>query len=410
MEEESELSGINYMACLMDKLKTDNIPWNTIKKTKKEILSKQIFAFIKTNLNNHFYSTNISKKTEYTKQKGPTLKTICEYKWKNFLPVIQVDTDMAFTPITSDYFKLFIENYKSNEYYHLYLITHKLANLTQFFQSNIQKSISAKQPSILTNLGIPYLENTTDLINYKDSILYDFKQNSLSIKYSLYYDHIKQISKPNIRIDNRDTKLVYNKISTIFSENTIYNTFIHYCLKYNNNNDSKLFELCKTGDKSINTKEKLNSIGITYTELEFYNLLKYLFSNNIIRNKVQLAYIAPDMTNMDLEEFKNKYTDLLQYANNEYESEIDKIDSMRNYILSYSKKTKEDILKIFSNDLSFTKKQTEFISQFFDNLENWNNINGSYLINNEDLTTTNNINYLFNIINNICKNISQYYY
>lgn len=58
LQDETNVSGIKYMACIANKMKTDSIPWNTIKKMKEESIEKQLLLFIKSISENNVYIQN----------------------------------------------------------------------------------------------------------------------------------------------------------------------------------------------------------------------------------------------------------------------------------------------------------------------------------------------------------------
>ena len=402
---ETELSGIKYIACIAHKMKTDSVPWNTIKKTKEETLAKQLQLFIKSIVDNAYIKKRITKKTEYLVSNPDAIEELSKtIEWKTFLPDLKLTFTGEFIPLTKPFFEAFNKDFKSGNYYYLFFILSKIYYLSLFNQKNIHNSVKLLKPSIVTNIGVPYLENSCDLTNYNEiTNWYDIKHNDVACAYREYYDFVVKNTLPNIRINNKSTKLQYVKAPNVFSEKIIYDTFIYYCLK-KKHNDLELSTICKVDpDSTANTEEELKRMGVNYNDSDFDMLLQHIFAKNIVRNDIQIAQPFTEITNGELLRFNELYLPLLDIAKNQYTKHVKQTDDLRNYILEYIETVKLSVSSLLSSDLSYSKSQISQVEEFFSSLDKWNLRNGGLTIDSEDLTTDTILRHLKNNIQNIGK-------
>ena len=404
--DETDISGIKYMACIAHKMKTDNTPWNTIKKVKEDMLSKQLQLFIKSITSNAYVKKRINVKVEYLVSNPETKQDIVNIiEWKTFLPDLNLTFKDKFVPLTKGYFESFNKDFKSSNRYYLYLILSKIYYLSLFNQNNIQNKVRVLKPEIVTNLGVPYLENSCDLTRYNEiKNWYDIKENEIACAYMDYYDYFVKNSKPNIRFNNTNSKLVYDRVPNVFTENVIYDTFIFYCSKHNYE-DPILSSICKVDKADIvnKTKEELKHQGVNYNDDDLDILLKHIFNEKIVRNDISISIPFFELKNANLIEFDNLYVPLLNLSKNLYSKHKTETDKLRNYILEFNDEVKTNFISIMSGDLSYSKSKLSVIETFFNNMELWNTVNGSLTINSDDLTANTIITYLKNTLDNIGK-------
>ena len=404
--DESELSGIKYISCIAHKMKTDSIPWNTIRKVKEETLAKQLQVFIKSIVDNAYITKRITSKIEYLVSNPESKETLEKtIEWKTFLPDLNLTYSDSFVPLTKTFFEQFNKNFKGENYYYIFLILSKIYYLSLYNQKSINTSVKSMKPSILTNIGVPYLENSCDLTKYNEiHNWYDIKHNDIACAYREYYDFTKKNSKPNIRINNLNTKLEYEKIPNLFSENVIYNTFIFYCLKQKTI-DAELNRICKVDPATFDarTEEELKRTGVNYNEEDFDLLLKHIFSKNIIRNEIRVSLPITEIENPNLSQFNDLYIPLLDISKQEYSKNRKQTDLLRNYVLEYIDVIKTSLLSLYSSDLSYSKSQLNEVETFFESLGEWNRVEGTLTISSDDLTANTSITFLQNTIDKLGK-------
>lgn len=402
--DESELSGIKYIACIAHKMRTDSVPWNTIKKTKEETIAKQLQVFIKSIVDNAYIKKRITKKIEYLVSNPDDTEELSKtIEWKTFLPDLKLTFSEDFIPLTRSFFDAFNKNFKSNNYYYIFYILSKIYYLSLYNQKNIHNNIKLLKPSIVTNIGVPYLENSCELTRYNEiNNWYDIKHNDIACAYREYYDFVVKNKIPNIRINNTNTKLQYTKVPNVFSETVIYDTFIFFCLKQKHR-DLELSRICKIDPDrtTANTEEELKRMGLNYNEEDFDRLLQHVFAKNIVRNHIEIAQPFIDIKKGELQRFNELYLPLLDISKNDYKKHTKETDNLRNYILEYSDTVKTSIISLLSGDLSYSKSKISEVEEFFTTMDKWNLRDSSLTINSEDLTTDTILNYLKNNIQNI---------
>jgi hypothetical protein len=401
--DESEISGIKYIACIAHKMRTDSIPWNTIKKTKEETLTKQLQVFIKSIVDNAYIKKKITKKIEYIASNPDVIEELSKtIEWKTFLPELKLTFSGEFLPLTKSFFDAFNKNFKSNNYYFIFYILSKIYYLSLYNQKTIHNSIKPLKPSIVTNIGVPYLENSCGLTRFNEiTNWYDIKHNNIACAYREYYDFVVKNTIPNTRINNTNTKLQYNKVANVFSEKIIYETFIFYCSKQKQS-DSELSAICKINpDSTANTEEELKRMGVSYNSDDFDRLLQHIFAKNIVRNHIEIAQPFINIKNSELLRFNELYLPLLDISKNNYAKHTKQTDELRNYILDYSDSVKTSLLSLLSGDLSYSKSKIYEVEEFFTSIDKWKLLGKSLTIDSEDLTTKTILTYLKNNIQNI---------
>lgn len=401
--DESDISGLKYISCVANKIKSDNTPWDTIKRVKEDTLIKQMVGFIKNISSNAYIETKLSKKNEYLRE-NPELSITVEKKitWKTFLPELNIDYKETFYPLTEMFFKSFNNDFTSSNHHYLYYILSKMFYLSLKNQDKTNLNLKMFKPSIVTNIGVPHVENSYDLTLFnKISDWYKFDNNDLAGVYMEYYDYVKSNSNANIYFNNGDTKLKYSKIPQGFTEITIYNTFIFYCLK-RVSPDEELDAICKTDRRQgVKTIEELKQSGVNYDLNDFVNLLQHIFSKNIIRSSIDIVQPSPEYTNSKLSSFIELYMPLLGLSNQMYTKYREKTDTFRNFMLEYSESVKVELLSFFRNDLSYTVQHIDELTDFLEKITSWNTVNGSLTINTDDLTQNTNNTFLKNSILNL---------
>lgn len=400
---ETETAGIKYIACIAHKMRTDSIPWNTIKKTKEETLAKQLTLFIKSIVDHAYIKKLITKKIEYLAS-NPEVRQEMEktIEWKTFLPDLNLTFTGEYVPLTSSFFEQFNKNFNANNYYYVFYILSKIYYLSLYNQRIIHNGIKSLAPSIVSNIGVPYIENSCDLTKYNEILnWYEIKQNELACAYRDYYDFVVKNANANVRINNSNTKLKFTKVANVFSEKIIYDTFIFYCLKQKHSNP-ELTAICKIDPTTAaRTEDELKHIGVNYTEEDFDTLLKYVFKNFITRADIEVALPITEIDNAELANFNQLYLPCLELSKEKYSIHSKITDDLRNYVLEYIEETKLSLITLLSGDLSYSKSQVSIINDFFDTMDKWNVVDGSLTIDTDDLTTTTNIRYIKNMIHKI---------
>ena len=306
-----ELGFLEYLTCATLKLRVNNKeePWNCLKKIKKKDVKPETTKFIKEIKGwiERYFIKNIeikammdTKKT-YMKQKDKkvTVKKSIN-TWESFLPPLVRTQVRKIDKMGDGYDKKLLKSYSnvSNESVER---LNKLKSKIDLFSHAIIESLQNvidKQPLILkTEDDVPYTENNCcnddNVLNtYEYFVTLDDtiqKYNDLVIEYKNVLRKHKNIATPPLLISEIDTRKEKSVQSTIFSESTIYLSFIKYC-HFNTGiplNES-LKQLCNKNVseiKKIDTIEDkidiLKSEGHNWNDEALKQLLLYVSRKNV---------------------------------------------------------------------------------------------------------------------------------
>ena len=307
-----DLGFLEYLTCATLKLRVNNKeePWNCLKKIKKKKdvkpettkFAKEIKDWIvKYFIKNVEIKAMIETKKTYMKQKDKkvTTKKIVN-TWENFLPPLIRTQVRKIEKMGDGYDNKILKSYSnvSNESVErLNKLKSKIDLYSHAIIESLQNVID-KQPLILkTEDDVPYTENNCcnddNVLNtYEYFVTLDDtiqKYNELVIEYKkVLYKH-KRIVTPPLLISEIDTRKEKSIHSTIFSESTIYLSFIKYC--YFNTGiplNESLKQLC---NKNISEIKKIDTIqdkidilkseGHNWNDEALKQLLLYVSRRNV---------------------------------------------------------------------------------------------------------------------------------
>ena len=311
-------SGLFYISCVANKIKSSTEPWNTIKKNNESTIAKRIETIIDTYvLKNAAIKERFIEKINYLKEnKQETILLEKDYDniWINFLPPL-IPVSLPKLINVSDIFrKQLLDNIhdgSSLQYNQILSLKSKIIFFSLSIQEHIQKIVSKKTALITNATNEPFLENSccdTDNINilsyFTDLIPAILNDNDIVVSISdILYD-INILAKAPFFFDPRDTKLRNPDFTSGFSEDTIYRAFIIYC-KYNNNIvlSEELREICMAKPDDFNIEysiqqkiDLLKDKGIKYDEENLQQLLQYIN----YENRVSLNLDTPSINNIEI--------------------------------------------------------------------------------------------------------------
>ena len=364
-------SGLIYISCIANKIKSSTEPWDSIKKINESGIAKRIEAII-----DKYVIENVSMKELFNekllylskqKQESILLEKDLENIWINFYPPLQELKMPKFTNVSDIFKKQLVDNIYNGErqqYEQILVLKSKSILYSLSIQEKIQKIVDKKTALVTNMANEPFLENAccdTDYINtlkyfidIDDSIE---KDNTIVIDLNnILYDLNKLATAPTF-LDLRDTKLKYPVFKSGFSEEVIYRAFIIYC-KYNTNLviSDELREICMQSpdDFNINASieekiEQLKEHGLNYDQEKLNELLNIVNYTNkvtlnlnppIISNIEKIREILEAMDNESIDnryidkEFVSKYKDLLDTFDIKQDNDEDNesLREMKNYL------------------------------------------------------------------------------
>jgi hypothetical protein len=314
-----DITGIEYIACAIFKLKSSVVPWNSIERLKIEDYVKKI----KETIDKFIINVRPDILDLYTKKREYILlhpnEVIPEEhgvdKWRTFLPPVVQFTVGSLRNIPSDFekelFDLIRKGHKDQRG-HLSVIKGKCILHSYGIIELINKIVKTKDLLLKTSGKVPFIENAccnesgiSSPIQYfinEDSTI----QNYVNIVTKLY-ELLKEIgeqSKANILYHPDFTGTVYPVLSNSIMEEDIYAAFIYYC-----NFDS---ELPVPDHLTTICSEKPAGYKSSWSLLEKVEFLKKNGKRYGPENLHQLMYIVNDL---------NK----IQIRNKEYYTQVDVI-------------------------------------------------------------------------------------
>ena len=438
---ETELTGVTYIACVANKIKSNTKPWNTILKTGEKALTKKIVTICKKIIKKPDIKHIIQEKQLYNKTvKLDTLKEDIYNleNWIQFLPPLIPINVAPVKKINASYYGE-IEKYNLTDTDKINFIFYKNYYLSLSIQKTIQLIINKEDLLLRTNSDINYLENACCHSKKYNALMY-FASKEASIvehieqstKYTGMYKKYMLYNKPYVLVNNENTKIIYPELLDTFSETSIYYAFIHYC-KFNTDTQlsNDLLAICKKNNAEFNKydtiEQKINimkSDGLNYTESDLYNLLLVINKRNIVSVDI----------NVEIPSYKEKFEDLLDYFENSpyvdneliskllgiytvygsYKQNKSIVDGIYNY-LSIKNNEIENELYLFLELNGKSKKEIGTVRKLFEsmgktdefstNFEHFIQLDDSNYVKCEDYTVLKYVSFIKNIIKHFLKDI-----
>lgn len=303
LNENEDNSGLVYIACVANKVKSSIVPWNSIKKMAEGTIVKKMTSFLqKFILSNDEIQQKIKEKQEYLLSEKvddiPEDHDIIH--WGTFLPQLRSVKPTTVQNISEEFKTLLKKDLQSGNkdlFEKILVLRSKIIFYSLLIQEDIQKVVSEGSAILMTNVKEPYMENACcddkDINTYK---YFSDKQPTLqrhcdAIQLtSDYLEDIIRISKAEILFVPLDTKYKYPRLSSNFSESTIYQAFFVFC-KFNSYIpvSEDLRALCHEKPSNyISTEpldrkiQKMKLEGKQFTVNQFEELMDIVNRNNIV--------------------------------------------------------------------------------------------------------------------------------
>jgi hypothetical protein len=438
MENTSDYSGLKYIVCIMKKISSNSKPWNTIHKTRIDVIEKNMVAIFDKSLSKDVEIQNRYKAREIYLKEHTDIDTIPEVhklsKWNTFLPPLSsLSGIQQIQNITSEFREELMKNMLSGnkqQLEKLFIIKSKILYFTIGIQHAIQKIIDNETPLLQTLNGQPFVENFCCNLNKNINTLYYFISKDKSVQQyndvvenlsKLYYDTL-EISQSPILLYNKDTKIRYPQVNKDFSEETIYRAFIQYCrINKNIPLNNALLPLCIDNTSNFDTSDTIETkIKVMKEEGKIYSLEMFKQLLNII-NRENIVSFNYDSTSLSskailektLQDFddndsdvnpilREKLSNLLQTFENVFEDQTAEMKDIRNFLLRANAVMKENISQYLKKFASFKSTEERNINEFLNTFIEFKNIDKSSLLSSSDETAIYTINYLKIIIRQLC--------
>jgi len=438
-----DMSSLNYLACVANKIKSIADPWNVLARKKLELITSKIKSAIDTLLELSIVKSKIDEKTLYlltqTENEIPEEHNVL--KWHQFLPPLSPFKITGLVNISSE-FKSGLNNDLTNgspsQIEKISVLQSKNIQFSLAIQEKIQDVVTKKHLLLSTSSGVPYLENAC--CNEKSELstlaYFENENNNITAFNKIVNDNSNTLTdimfyaKAITLASNKNTKRVFPSVNTKFDEKTIYYAFIHFChfknlipIKEN------LLPLCneKPGyinknDTLIEMIQKLKNDKKEYTEQMMLRLLQLVSrtvnvrvdtpKSNIVRFKDVLEYCKKD--NVD-DGLLNKIIRVLDTFDIASEIMTEDTKNLINYLITHTTEMKEQIIDFITRNVNAqtNKRLFETAKQFIHDLSDWKTTRKSQDISDDSLYNSiqfykTNIENLVNVFPNIILNKINY--
>ena len=385
-----DLSGINYISCIVNKIKSSISPWDSIKKLDSSIISNFIKTIIEDYIVKRSDIVELYNKKRVYNELNPE-KEIPDYlqlaKWEHFLPpVVNYSVINSLKPVSNDFKTELVTVMKKGNSSQMNKISTLKGRIVSFGYAIIEivnKVVSKNELLLQTASKIPFVENAccSDSNAFIKPMLY-FNNEDGNIQLLLkktrnmikLLHYVKDLTYTPSFYHPESTRLIHPEVSSGRIEENIYAAVIYYC---NFDKDlpvpEDLKHICNVKPdnykKEWSIMEKIEFLkrnGKQYNVDTLDNLMSSVNKRNIVTVDPQ-----PDINII------SGLTDIIEH--------MDRVDStlfderfrehMRNILIEYNPKqmqdTNSDTLNKFtdyltiSNNMLFTK-----IMSFFDDYGN----------------------------------------
>lgn len=301
-----DLSGIQYIACILHGSKSEISPWNSISKLQqteyvnkiKETLDK--FIMKQTDII-ELYTNKREYKQLHSDELVPDEHSID--KWRQLLPpIVEIRLGKPITNISSDFEKELLDTIRKghkDQRMNLAVLKSKCIHFGYGIIEKINKIVKSKDLLLKTNSSrIPFMENACCNENnisrpmdyfIKDDITIAQYIQSVSKIAEIYYE-ANQLSKASLIYHPDFTGNVFPMIEDNYIEENIYSAYIYYC-----NLDNELpipislrsiFPEKLAGYKSnwtlVDKIEFLKRNRINYKPEDLHQLMRIIKENNLV--------------------------------------------------------------------------------------------------------------------------------
>jgi hypothetical protein len=241
-----DMSTIKYMACVLQRSKTDIAPWNAlvgIKEDGIQLLLKEIFES-KIMSKRPDLMNLYAVKQEYIKLQPDEIpiEEQVAYKWVHFLPpIVDYSITNGLNHITESFKKELLDSIETGSKHqrtHISMLHSKTMLYGFAIIELIEKIVKRKDLLLKTASNSPFLENACCNDQYNNPIQYFANENENIKVYvrnaidcdEFFRKNLMLLGKADLLYHNKSTRMSYSNNSTFNFDNEelIYSAFFHY--------------------------------------------------------------------------------------------------------------------------------------------------------------------------------------
>ena len=405
-----DVTGIKYIACVMHKMKSPTIPWDSIEKLDanayvtriKETIEKFIISS-RADIND-LYVNKRKYMIEHPNETIPEEHSVD--KWRAFLPPI---IKYSIGPISSiskdferDFFEVVTKGHKE-QHNSLNIIKSRCSKYGFGIIELINKIVKSKDPILKTASKDPFLENAccneSQISRPMDYFIKDDVIIQSHIDAANHLSEIimiaKRLAQPTTLYHPKFTGTVRSVVTETITEDHVYSAFIHYC---NFTNDipipDEYLSVCADKPSGFPTRaqltdqvEFLKKNGKRYTQADLQNLMTLVRNNNRIQLPKgemfsQLNVIYDLLDSFDSKEsivIDVKFRDSLRAVLSSYDPKVMVVEerkelrNFKNYLAVANERMYYEIVKFFDqygnlSDADYDRLQNFILSVTTTNL------------------------------------------
>lgn len=426
-----DLTGITYIACIANKIKSSIEPWSSIQKMKEPSIVNKLKVLLENVLmEKTMIQQRYSEKRNYLLQTSDNLIPIdLDIRlWSQFLPPLIKIEMKSVEPPPSGFDKSLLGELKKG--------TKKGNNMIETLKSKIVsysleinqsiQDIVEKEKPILNSLD-PYTQNSCCARNPMVQTLQYFidkdpsieRDNILIRKTAILLDDIKRFEDASLIVDPYDTKRKYPILNANFADYVKYIAIMNFC---NFNTlvplSDDLVKMCLVKpddyDKNESMEEKIRKMerdNIVISDEMFYNILNVINNDHILHLHLSNPVVSNiEKMRMDLSLLSEKQSsfisqtgiDLLTDMLDDFDVSQDgeqKGRELRNYLSKINQAIIENVMHFLTNKTkNTTKTQLTNIQKFLLELMDFKQDGEGLLLNQEDETLHRSIGFVENAI------------
>jgi len=310
-------SGLQYIACVVYKIRSDAEPWSALKGVKETVIPGKLKEFI-----DRYYSNQPDVLRRY-REKLEFLQTSINEDiipeehnlvsvWPQFLPPLVPIQLKAVQPLTKDFKAGLIQEMKSGSHSQrdkILIVESKIALFSLAIQERIQHCLQGKRALLVNAANEPFLENACCHSDEITALSYFEKEEPLITQYnkvvvslSRTFDDIRSIQAAPFLISRFDSQNKYISLDNTFSEEIIYRCFVQIC-RFQSLLPIKpeLLAICSekpdylfASDSITDKIRKLKQDGKVYDNAALLHLLQLIHRENILpRHGMDLFVFSP---------------------------------------------------------------------------------------------------------------------
>jgi hypothetical protein len=414
---EENTVGLKYVACVIDNIKSSVEPWNSISNQKRDGILNRLMELMSKRVILHSTVTDLyfrKKQQPHDVEEIPVEHDIT--KWTHFQPpIIKFSmADKKLSPVVSSEFREelaeALKKGHPSQRDMLGTIYQKIISNSYSVVGEINKIVAtAGKEAILRAGTIVFLENACCEDNGQTKAIDFFKQSNENIQkhidvtkiYSAIYDDTMVLCRaPYLfypKIEGKKSPLIF---TDKYSEEAIYEAFIHYCkLNVDEPVPDDLERIYQKDDKPMFEKgmdllqiiDHMKKHGHVHTNKSLQDLMQMIAHRNIVNINYDSNFNDPVIGLSDLlEHLSDKkvvdrpLANLLEKLIDQYmKTVLDKKDALNN-LKQYLQRTNRNMLAVINANLiensSMKTRDKNKIKTFLSNVGVWTSANDTEIM------------------------------